>query len=274
MANEAYNSGINLESLMVPVKAATIYTAQETSLFLGGNIIPMVNVPAGSASAQVPFLGTVTADKISTEATPGADLEAEAIADTTVTIPVSLYAVRTVLRDLGGIDPQEIGRTLGNAVAAKFDADVVAQLTSASITQDVDIGTSDVTVANVYDAVAAIRGAGDMTQLFAVCSTDVAAELMKNVASTGFAGGDYQTEALRNGFVTRIAGVNVFQSAHMTANQMTVFGQDAFRIAMQKNIDLEVSRRAAAVGNDVVASIHAGVGLVDASRASRIYDAA
>ena len=46
---------------------------------------------------------------------------------------------------------------------------------------------------------------------------------------------------------------------------MAIFGQDAMRIAMQKNVDLEVERRAAAVGFDVVASLHAGVGLVDAN---------
>ena len=45
MANE-YLSGFSLEGLVVPTKAATIYTAQEQSLFLGGQLIPMVNVPA------------------------------------------------------------------------------------------------------------------------------------------------------------------------------------------------------------------------------------
>lgn len=279
MANE-YVSGFSnsLDSLMIPVKAATIYQAQETSLFLGGTLIPMVNVPAGSASVQVPYLNKIAnADvaKLTSEATPGTDLDAEAITDVSTPINVALYAVRTVLRDLGGIDANEIGRVLGNAVASKFDADVIAQLNSASITTNVvDVPAATLkTIDNVYDAVAGIRGSGDMSQLFAVCSTDVAAELMKDVAGTGFAGGDYQTEALRNGFVTRIAGVNVFQSAHMTADSMTIFGQDAFRIAMQKNVDIEVGRRAEAVGNDIVASIHAGVGLIDESRAARIYDA-
>lgn len=82
MANSAYASGINLDALMVPVKAATIYTAQEQSLFLGGQLIPVINVPAGSASAQVPVLGSVTATKLTAEAAPGVDLESVLPADT------------------------------------------------------------------------------------------------------------------------------------------------------------------------------------------------
>jgi hypothetical protein len=41
---------------------------------------------------------------------------------------------------------------------------------------------------------------------------------------------------------------------------------------MQKNADIEVQRRAAAVGNDVVASIHAGVGVVDANRGVQLIN--
>ena len=66
----------------------------------------------------------------------------------------------------------------------------------------------------------------------------------------------------------------MFVSSYMTANVGTLYTADAFRIGMYKNIDLEVERRAEAVGNDVVASLHAGVGLVDASRAVRLYDVA
>ena len=64
MANE-YLSGFSLEGLVTPTKASTIYTAQENSLFLSGQLVPIVNVPAGSQSAQVPLLSSVTATTIS-----------------------------------------------------------------------------------------------------------------------------------------------------------------------------------------------------------------
>ena len=52
-----------------------------------------------------------------------------------------------------------------------------------------------------------------------------------------------------------------------------MFGTDAMRIALQRNVDVEVARRAEAVGNDIVASLHAGVGLTDAARARKITTA-
>jgi hypothetical protein len=271
MANE-YLSGFSLEGLVVPTKAATIYTAQEQSLFLGGNLIPMVNVPAGSQSAQVPVLSEVTATTISSE-TAG-DLAAEVIGDTTATIPVNLYAARSVVRDLGGIDPNELGRVLGNSVAKAFDTAVLTAMAAnltASTTDSVPM-TAD----SIFDSVAQIRGAGEMGQLFGILSTTEASNLMKALYTDGnFAGGDFQTEALRNGYVGTFAGVQMFQSALVpAAHSGFIFGVDSCRIAMQKNADIEVQRRAAAVGNDVVASIHAGVGVVDATRGVQLINVA
>ena len=272
MANE-YLSGFSLEGLVVPTKAATIYTAQEQSLFLGGQLIPMVNVAAGSQSAQVPKLSEVTASSI-TDDSANSDLAAQVIADTTATIPVNLYAARSVVRDLGGLDPNELGRVLGNAVAKSFDTAVLTAMAT-----DLTESTTDsvpMTADSIFDAVAQIRGNGEMGQLYGILSTAEAVNLMKALYSDGnFAGGDFQTEALRNGYVGSFAGVQMFQSALVPSGHSGfIFGQDACRIAMQKNADIEVQRRAAAVGNDVVASIHAGVGVVDANRGVQLINVA
>ncbi len=271
MANE-YLSGFSLEGLVVPTKAATIYTAQEQSLFLGGNLIPMVNVPAGSQSAQVPVLSEVSASTISSE-TAG-DLSAEVIGDTTATIPVNLYAARSVVRDLGGIDPNELGRVLGNSVAKAFDTAVLTAMAANLTESTTDAVPMDADA--IFDSVAQIRGNGEMGQLYGILSTSEASNLMKALYSDGnFAGGDFQTEALRNGYVGTFAGVQMFQSALVpAAHSGFIFGVDSCRIAMQKNADIEVQRRAAAVGNDVVASIHAGVGVVDANRGVQLINVA
>lgn len=278
MANSAYGSGINLDALMVNTKAATVFTAHENSLFLGGSLIPAVNVPAGSAVAQVPLMGSVTATKISAEATPGVDLDSVLPTDTKRTINVDLHAARMVLRDLGGADAGEMGRILGNSIQASFDKDVATVMGSLT-GQEITSGNLDLD--EIFAAVATIRGAGETGNLYGIVSTNAYAALMSNIGSTAYAGGDFQTEALRNGFVGNIAGVQCFVSSYLndtntgvTGTKMAVFGQDAMRIAMQKNVDLEVERRAAAVGFDVVASLHAGVGLVDAARGVLIKDAA
>lgn len=267
----AFNTVYDLDSLVVNTKAATVYAAHESSLFLGGTIVPMINLPAGSIVAQVPLMGSVTAQKL-TSADPDAvdDFTAQTVTDTKVTIESNIYAARHVMRDLGGIDPQETGRVLGNSIQAAFDADVVAAMNGfTASTSDSD----PVSIDAIFDAVAQIRGEGETGQLFGILSTVEAANLMKDIGSQAYAGGDFQTEALRNGFVGTVAGVRFFQSSYISGtNKGFIFGQDAIRIAMFKNVDLEIARRAEAVGNDIVASLHAGVGVVDAARGVKLIN--
>lgn len=267
----AYNSAFDLDSMVVPLKAATIYAAHETSQFLGGEMIPVVNLPAGSASLQVPVMGSVAATKISAEGVTD-DVSVTAVTDTKVTVAANIYAARTVLRDLGGIDPNDIGRVLGNSVSNKFDTDVIAQLESTSITNEVDTNGT-VSLNLILDAVEVIRAAGEMGPLFGVLSPEMATNLLKSIGTAAYAGSNFQGNALQNADLGVVGGVRFVTSSYSTANQGTIFAPDAFRIAMYKGIDVEVGRRPEAVGNDVVASVHAGVALTDAARACRLYDA-
>lgn len=267
----AYNTAYDLESLMVNTKAATVYTAHENSLFLGGALIPAIQLPAGSIVAQVPVMGTVTAEKL-TSADPDAldDFTAQLVTDTKVTIEANIYAARQVLRDLGGVDPAETGRVLGNSIQAAFDADVITAMNGfTASTSDSDPMTVDAMI----DAVAQVRATGEMGQLVGILSPAEAANLVKDAGTAAYAGGDFQTEGLRNGFIGTVAGVRMFQSSYITgANKGFVFGADAMRIAMFKNVDLEIQRRAAAVGNDIIANLHAGVGVVDATRGIKLVN--
>ena len=269
MANSAYN----LESMVVAAKQAAVYTAQENSLFLSGGVIPTVQLPAGSISAQIPVLGTVTASKITAEtANDAGDVSVTDVADTNVTISAEIYAARAVLRDFGAIDAAEIGRVLGNAVAKKFDEDCIAAMNGLTASADIDA----LDMNDILNAVATIRATGETGALKGIISPTAANELMQAIGTQAYAGGDFQTEAMRNGFVGTVAGVQLFTSAHAEhATKMGfIFAPDAARIAMFKGMDVEVQRRAEAVGNDIVASLHAGVGIVDATRGVKLVDAA
>jgi len=272
---DSYVSVTNTDALVVPVKAATVYAAHESSLFLGGQLIPIVSAPNGVI--QVPELAAVTASTITSGITT--DVAVTNPADTKNTITCDLYAARSVVRDLGAIDPSEIGRTLGNAVSKAFDQDVAGVM--GSLTGQ-EIASGDLDMAEVAAAVATIRGNGETGPLYGVVSTNAYAALMNDIGGTAFAGGDvFQGAALRSGFFGTLMGVQVFVSSYLndtntgvTGSKMAIFGQDAMRIGMQKNVDVEVARRAEAVGNDVVASLHAAVGLIDAGRGVLIKDAA
>lgn len=274
----AYNTAYDLDSLVVATKAATVYTAHESSMFLSGGLIPMVNLPAGSISAQVPVMGSVTAQKLTSASHNVDDFTALGVTDTKVTITANIYAARDVLRDLGAIDPAELGRVLGNGIQTAFDKDVA--LVMGSLTAQ-EITTGDLDLEEIFKAVGTIRAAGETGQLYGVVSATAYAALMGSIGNAAVAGGDFQTQALRTGFLGSIAGVQCFVSSYLTSantgvtgTKMAIFGADAMRIAMFKNVDLEVQRRAAAVGNDIVASLHAGVGMVDATRGVLIQDAA
>jgi hypothetical protein len=276
MANSAYGSGLNLDALMVPVQAATVFAAQEQSLYLPGTLVPMVDVPAGSASAQVAVMGSVVATTITSEAAPGADFDSVLPADTKKTIDLDLIASRTVLRDLGGVDVNDMGRIMGNAIAAAVDTKIsteFANLTQAEQTEDM--------LDEFYKAVGAIRNAGETGPLAAVVSAAAYAEFMKIIGSGAFAAADLQNAAMRTGALGVIAGVPVFTSAYLndtntgvTGTKAAIFGMEALRGATQGGVKLEVERRAAAVGNDVVASIAFGVETLDATRGVLIKNAA
>jgi hypothetical protein len=266
----AYTTAYDLSSLVVNTKAATVYTAQEQSLFLSGALIPMVNLPAGSITAQIPVMGSVTASKLTSSSHDATDFSVTNIGNTSVTISANIYAARDVIRDLGGVDPMELGRVLGASVAKAFDSDVITAMGSLTAsTSDSD----PVTVDSIFNAVAQIRGAGEMGQLFGILSPAQAANLMKAIGTAAYAGGTFQTEALTNGFLANVGGVRLFQSAYVSGtNKGFIFSQDALRIAMFKNVDLEMARRAEAVGNDIVASLHAGVGVIDATRGIKLVN--
>tara|TARA_R110000823_G_scaffold224618_1_gene352576 strand:+ start:263 stop:1048 length:786 start_codon:yes stop_codon:yes gene_type:complete len=255
-----FNTAWDLSALMVPTKAAAVYAAQENSLFMNGFIIPNIVVPAGSFSAQVPVFAKTSAEVLTQSLHNVNDIESVKVLATSNTITLDLFAARDTLRDLGGVNPTELGRVLGNAVAQKYDEAVVVELLTATTTQ-----VTDATINPLWDAAATIRQAGEMGPLMAIVSPAYAALLMKAIGGAAFAGGDYQTEALRNGFVTKVAGISVFQSAHMTALGV-VFGADAMRTASQGGLDMEMQRRAEAVGTDIVASYAGAAGLIDQSR--------
>lgn len=281
MANSNYGSGLNLDALMVPVQAQTVYAAQENSLYLPGTMVPMVNVPAGSSTAQVAVMGSVSATSISSESAGGSgnpqDFDTVLPSDTKKTITLELIAARTVLRDFGGVDVEDMSRIMGNAIASKVDTLVSAEM--ANLTQQ------EITDANLlhefYEAVGAIRNAGETGPLNAVISAAAYHEFMEHIGSSAFSNAEVQNAAMRTGQIGTIAGVNCYVSSFLnstntgvTGTKAAIFSADALRGATQGGVSVEVERRAAAVGNDIVASIAFGIETLDATRGILLKDAA
>ncbi|MAE21984.1 MAG: hypothetical protein CMK92_06085 [Pseudomonas sp.] len=143
-----------------------------------------------------------------------------------------------------------------------------------------EITADNLDLDEIFAAVATIRGAGEGGELFGIVSTDAYAHLMGAVGNAAFAGGDFQTAAMRNGFFGKVAGINCFISSYLNNTslgsavnpKMAIFSGDAMRGAISGGVNVEVERRAAAVGFDVVASAAFGCATIDATRGVLIID--
>lgn len=283
---DEYGSGINLTAMVTPTLQAAIYAAQESSLYMGGQLVPMTQVGQNSASIQIPLMGSVTATTISAaagETDPGVDIPNTLATNTAITVALDLIAARTTVRDLGNIDFNDIGRILGNSVANSFDKAITTVF--ASLTGQEQLGTvGTLTLAEIFTAVGTIRGNGETGELFGVVGTNTYAGLMNTIGSTSFAGGEFQNSAMRNGYFGSVAGVPLYISSYLNDTDMgttgknpscAIMSKDAIRGAIQGGgLNVEFGRRPEAVGFDIVASIAAGVGMVDATRGVIIENAA
>jgi hypothetical protein len=286
MANE-YASGLSLTDLMVPTKAATIYAAQESSLYMSGGLVPMLQVPAGSTQLKVPKLSKITdPTKLTAEAdstTGVGDIAVSTLGDTSVSIDLGLYAARTVVRDLGGVSTADIGRVLGNGIASAWDKAVTTAFTGLT-EQEMGAGAANtLAVSDIFEAVATIRGNGETGPLFGIIGTNQYAALMANIGGAAFAGGEFQNTAMRNGYFGTVAGVPLYVSSYINDTDMgttahkpaaAIMSMDAVKGALQGGVNLEINRRPEAVGFNVVASLAAGVATVDAERGVLIIDEA
>jgi len=260
------------QELLVEANSATVYAAHENSMFLNGQLIPVLDAPNGLL--KVPKLSKPAADSVSGGVGDAitADVAVTNPASSDVNIVADLIAVRSVVRDLGNIDPREIGRAGGQGVAAGWDATVMGAIGGLT-SYDIDAVT-DLTMNHVFDAVSTIRAAGENGPLAGIVSPDTYTEIMTLIGGAAYAGGDeFQSQVMRSGFLGRIAGVPFFVSSYfdatntgLTAPRLAIFGQDAIKIGMQRNVTMEIARRPEAVGYDVVTSLMAGVDVVDATR--------
>jgi len=271
-------SGFNLESLMVPTKAAAVFAAHESSLYLPGGIIPAETVPAGSQSLQVPVIPTGAAAEVDSASSAfGADdFTARALTDATVSVPVELLASRAILRDNGGVNPAMIGEQLGKGVATSFDAKVTAKFADFDThTAIAGGGTANALLnTDILKAATTLRSAGVMEELVAILHPEQVYNMISDINTTAYAASAKQNEAMQNGFVGKLYGVNIFMSSYITADESgadhlwngIVMAKDAMRIAMARNLEVEAGRRPEAVGVDIVASLMAGCGVVDKNR--------
>ena len=212
MANETTSS--TLSELYTEIVAEALFVASERS-----TMRPLVKnyaITGGGKSVEVPIYAVVSAAAVS-EAT---DLSNTAINPSSVTITASEIGLMTTLTDLArNSAPRnvaaDIGKLYGEAIAKKIDVDLTALFDG--FTQEVGDGTAVLSAANVFNAVAVLRKTAVPTSEISGVFHPLNAYDLKSGLTNTFAGRDTElsNEALRNGFVGNVAGVNIFETSNL-----------------------------------------------------------
>lgn len=259
-----------LNDLLPSIVAEALFVASERSIMRG----LVKNYSIGSAQGKtitVPVYPLQTAAGLTegTAATP-ADVSTDG-----VTLTVSEVGLATQVTDLARIASvsnvvSDVGRLFGEAIARKIDLDLTALFDSFT-TNTVGDGTTAVTAAQIFQAVAKLKSAGvPSTDIACVLHPAIAYDLKANITNT-FANpnaGDLQNEAMRMGFVGMLAGVPVYETSNIANTGTTgdykggVFHRDSIGLAIMQDIKIESQRQALLRGDDIIATAIYGKGIV------------
>jgi len=263
MANETTSSTIS--ELYTEIVAEAQFVASEKSIMR--NLVKNYAISGGGKAVEVPVYAQVSAAAVA-DAT---DLANTAINPTSVTITASEVGVMTTLTDLArNSAPRnvaaDIGKLFGEALARKQDADLTGLFDA--LTTEVGDGTAAISPAAIFNAMSTLRANSlPINECAVVLHPKIAYDLKSGLTNT-FAGLDTETsnEALRAGFVGKLAGMNIFETSNMsnTGNagdyKGAAFHKDALAIAMMQDVKIETQRDASLRADEIVATSVYGVG--------------
>ena len=263
MANETTST--TLSELYTEIVAEAQFVASEKSIMR--NLVKNYAISGGGKAVEVPVYAQVSASAVA-DAT---DLSNTAIDPSSVTITASEVGVMTTLTDLARNSAprnvaSDIGKLFGEALARKQDADLTAKFDGFSTA--LGDGSTAITPAVIFNALSTLRATAlPANECSVVLHPKIAYDLKSGLTNT-FAGLDSETsnEALRAGFVGKLAGMNIFETSNM-ANTGTAgdykggaFHKDALAIAMMQDVKIETQRDASLRADEIVATSVYGVG--------------
>lgn len=276
MANET--STTTLATLQPKIIREAMFIAQENSIMR--NLVRNFPMPAYTGkTVNIPFYQELTADSVA-ELT---DLENQSVTTTEKVLTIGEAGLMTTISDLSVQTSADnvvasIGRQAGLAIAKKIDKDLLAKF--AGFSQVVGSDATKITVAHIAQAVAKLRSQGiSSSEIFCVLHPNVAYDLIMELTAAGINpnGGDLQNEAMRNGFVSRILGVQVFQSSNITEvagdSVGGLFIRDAIGFALAQDVKVEFERNASLRATEmVVTAVYATGELVDQYGVAMSFD--
>jgi len=269
MASETTSS--TLSELFTNITQEAIFTFQETSVMRP--LVTLYPITGSGKTVEVPVYPTISAAAVN-EAT---DLSNTAVNPTSATITASEVGVMTTLTDLGANSASrnvgaDIGKLFGEAIAKKVDTDLVNLLDDFASASDQGGAGTELTADLLFKAQAILRTASVPAPYYGVFHPKALFNLKKTLTQAGYAGtataiSEIGNEALRNGYIGRIAGIDVFENANITIDAYDdsyggVFHPASLGLAMKEEFKVESQRDASLRATELVASIVYGTGVI------------
>tara|TARA_R100000734_G_C3300729_1_gene91422 strand:+ start:76 stop:930 length:855 start_codon:yes stop_codon:yes gene_type:complete len=266
MAQEATASV--LSELYANMVQAALFTLSERTV-----IRPLVKqydmTGTPGLTAQVPIYPSLSAAAL----TDGTDMSNTAFNTTSKTITAAEVGVMVELTDLAKESANEdvaaaIGRQMGDAMAVKVDTDLATLFQGFS--NSVGSGDAELSVEDFFKASATLKNNKAPGPYVAVISPNQALQLKKLLTNAGATMShnlsDIGNIALRDGFVGRLAGIDIFESTVITdatpdsagAGVGAVFAQDAIGYMVKRNMRIETQRDASARADEIVGTMAYG----------------
>lgn len=272
----ANSTTTNLAALQSQIVQEAIFTASERSIMRG--LVNEFAVPLNSgATARVPVYPTKDAVAVA----EGTDLTGTAgnvsVATTTKDIAISEVGIMTNLTDLARDTSEQnvvahLGRVFGDALAKKMDADLIGLFTGFSTEKGPGAG-AELTIQDLFEAAAELRANSAPGAYYGVFHPKQIFNVKKALTNT-FSGANNLSnvgnEAMMQGYVGMIAGIQIFESANVSVDGSddsigAVFAKDAMGIAIQGDMNIEIQRDASLRADEIVATMRYGVSeLIDA----------
>ena len=262
-----------LNDLIANVVQEALFVASERSIMRG--LVRNYNVPKNTGTTlQVPLYPAQTAQDL----TEGTDMDAGAsdvaVSTNVKTIALAEVGIMTTVSDLALNHSvsnviADLGKLFGEAVAKKIDQKLTALFSgfstyafgSATDTQ------STLTAAGLFKAAATLKAAAVPGPYFGVFHPKAIYNVKANLTNTFVnpnGGATVVNQALSEGYVGRIAGIDIYESSNVAEDSATsvvngVFSRDALGLAIGQDIKISTQRDESKRATEVVCTSVLGV---------------
>jgi N4-gp56 family major capsid protein len=264
----AYTTNSSLSHLISPIVQEALFVASERSIMRG--LVRNYTVPLNNGKVyQIPRYPTASAVAIA-EATDLAGSAGDITITTSVSnITLSEIGIMTVLTDMARNTSEsnviaDLGKLFGEAIARKMDQDLIALFSGFST--GIGAAQDEISVANLFKASATLKALAVPGPYYGVFSPKAIFSVKSSLTNTFVNpnAGVLQNQAMVEGYVGRIAGIDIYETANVVEESASnainaVFSRDALGIAVMQDLKIATQRQESKRADDVVATAVYGV---------------